>query len=314
MPNGHPVRRLGREAYPHCLDRLVCPAFSLPELLVVVGVITLLIAIMTPPLRVAHQQAMQTRCAVQLQQKGLALEAAKSEYGFYPIWDDGGSPTRYTWIDVLVQCGLLPNPRAGYCPEDPRPSSLNAARGRFYNVLYPGEARQTGIDYSYGISVPLSSGGWAWRPTAANSERPRRLEDADRYAARRVLAGDASWSTIYNLSGNAFQGRDWSYPTVYDNMVEFRHIGLAANLLFQDGHVGRVKFQRSAPNPIDTQRQFVWYAGESPNVGPEDRHNGNWYPCELLVDAHGQPLNNFPREMAPAYYTSHMLWTQILHK
>lgn len=269
---------------------------------------------MTPPLRAAHQQAMQTRCGVQLQQQGLALEAAKSEYGYYPVWDDAGSPNRYTWIDVLVQCELLPNARVGYCPEDPRPSSLNSTRGRFYDVLYPGTTRQTGIDYSYGISVPLSSGGWAWRPTGTSGERPRRLEDTDRYAPQRVLAGDASWSTIYNLSGNTLLGRDWSYPTVYDNTVEFRHPGLAANLLFQDGHVGRVKFQRSSPTPIDTARQFVWFPGESQNVGPEDSHNGNWYPCAPPLDVQGQPLGNFPREMAPAYYTSHMLWTQILHK
>ncbi|MFQ5807714.1 MAG: type II secretion system protein, partial [Phycisphaerae bacterium] len=123
-----------------------CPqkrGFSLAELLVVIGIIALLMAIVLPPLQLAHRKAIQTKCSAQLQQLGRALENAHSEHGFYPLWDDGGASIRYTWIDVLIQRRLLGssgspdrtsrprqrNPaQVAYCPADPLPDALNAAR------------------------------------------------------------------------------------------------------------------------------------------------------------------------------------------
>src|SRR5262245_45134663 len=84
-------------------------AFSLAELLVVIGIIALLIAITLPPLQFARRSAMQTRCASNLQQLGRALGSSHTELNFYPQPDDGGAPIRYTWIDVLMQKGSLGN-------------------------------------------------------------------------------------------------------------------------------------------------------------------------------------------------------------
>lgn len=292
--------------------------FSLPELLVVLGIICLLIAILLPPLQRAHHQAMATRCAAQLQQIGLALENARQEYKYYPIWDDGGSPIRYTWIDVLVQRRLLGNCNAAYCPDDPRPANLNSDRGRHYNVLYPGQPNQHGIDYSYGIGVPLASGGWNWRPGFGppGERRPRRFVDHERQPARRLLAADAVWSTVYNLSGDALYYHSWNYPTRYDNTVAWRHSSeRAANLLFQDGHVGRLVYHVAAADPVSTARSFLWYPGEPIHVGPEDRLGENWYPNEPPVNLKGDFTGDlFPREMVPAYYTRYLLWTRIYHK
>src|SRR5690606_17243710 len=104
------------------------------------------------------------------------------------------------------------------------PSLLNAARGTYYRVYDAGAPDQPGIRYSYGIGVPLSSGAWTWRSqfAPANDSRPRRFDGHDRYSAQRVLAADATWSTIYNLSGDALFARDWSYPTRFDNMIDYR--------------------------------------------------------------------------------------------
>jgi prepilin-type processing-associated H-X9-DG protein len=286
-------------------------------MLVVLGIIALLISILLPPLKVAHRQAMATRCAAQEQQIGLALENAYTEYDFYPIWDDNGSPTRYTWLDVLVQRRLLGNARAGYCPEDARPSPLNAARGRQFGVLYPGKAGEFGIDFSYGIGVPLSAGGWVWRPAfnPAGDTHPRKFEDHERNPASRVLVTDATWSTVFNLSGDSILGHDWSYPTQYDNTVDWRHRGFTANILFQDGHVGRIPYQPAAENPVDTVRQFVWHPGEAVHVNPEDEWHGNFYPNVPPIDPIGGTVSDaFPPEMAPSYYTDNLLWTQIFNK
>ena len=136
--------------------------FSLAEMLVVIGVIALLLAIIISPLQMARRQAMATRCAAQQKDIGIALVSAKNDYSCYPLWDDGGSPQRYTWMDVLVELALITNVKVAYCPEDPQPSALNSARARHYNVLYPGRENRYGIDYSYGIGMPLSAGGQNW--------------------------------------------------------------------------------------------------------------------------------------------------------
>lgn len=288
--------------------------FSLPELLVVMGIIALLLAILLPPLKLAHRQAKATRCQAQLQQIGIALVAARNEYGYLPIWDDGGSPTRHTWIDVLVQRRYLGDQRVAYCPDDPSPSLMNASRGAYYRVYDSGSPSQPGILYSYGIGVPLSSGAWTWRTQFAppDDNRPRRFDSFDRYSSQRVMAADSTWSTIYNLSGDALFAHDWSYPTRFDNMVDYRHPGRVANALLQDGHVTRLKYTVAAAQPVNTARNFVWHPDESLHVGPEDSYQNNWYPNVPPVNvATGEGDGTFPSEMVPGYYTHNLLWTVV---
>lgn len=293
-------------------------AFTLAELLVVIGVIALLVALMASPLQLARRQAMQTHCARNLQQIGVALENAMTSYGFYPIWDDGGTPTRYTWLDVLVQDGLIGNARAGYCPEDDRPDPLSRARGAYYGVRYPGAADQYGIDYSYGIGVPLSAGGWAWRPGLGRTQdlRARRFPDYLRNASQRVLAADATWSAVYNLGGEGLRSYTWNQPTQYDNTVAYlRHPGAVANLLKQDGHVSRVRYQFDADEPVSTAQHFVWHRTEPLNVGPDDQYQGNYYPDAPPLNVHaGNSSDVYPTDLNPHYYTNNILWTRILHK
>lgn len=293
-----------------------CRGFSLPELLIVVGIIALLMAIILAPLRQARRQALSTRCAAQLQQVGVGLENALNEYKFYPLWDDGGSPRRYTWIDVLIQRRLLADVRAAYCPEDPRPAPLNSARARNQNVYYPGSKNKPGIDYSYGIGVPLSAGGWSWSaPLAAGSDRrPRRFDGRERFTSQRVLAADGNWSAIYNLSGDALRPGDWSSPTQFDNTVAYRHARYSANILYQDSHVSTLAYRLADDPPINTALTFVWYPGEPLYVGPDDSYQGNWYPNAAPINSTNYSGSIFPREMTPGYYTRNLLWTRIMHK
>jgi prepilin-type N-terminal cleavage/methylation domain-containing protein/prepilin-type processing-associated H-X9-DG protein len=310
--------------------------FSLAELLVVVGIVALLIATILPPLQLARQRAMQTTCSAQLQQLGRALENARSEHGFYPLWDDEGTAIRYTWIDVLIQQRLLgpvaPAPETsaarrpstaeiGYCPADKRPDPLNAARHK--DLIYPPTRSRGGIDYSYGIGVPLSAGGWAWRPGqgATADQRPRRFRDHEWHGAGRVLAGDAYSSAIYNLSGQALTSGIWNDPTQFDNTIAWRrHLRAApgspsANLLFQDGHVNSVCYELSRRRPVNTAQTFVWYPGESLNVGPADRNDDDWYPHQPPPGFHSDPPGDvFPVEMTPLWYTRTHRWTLIAHK
>ncbi len=298
------------------VQRMRSRAFSLPELLIVIGIIALLLAIIVSPLRDAHRQAMRTRCASHLQQLGIGLETAVTEFNYYPLWDDAGTPMRYTWVDVLVEQGLLPNVDAAYCPDDPRPSEINSARARQHNVLYPGAGARFGIDYSYGIGVPLATGNWNASSFTGSTELRRHLENPNRNTSVRVLAGDANWSAIYNLSGDFLATGDWSFPTQYDNTVAWRHPGFASNLLFQDGHVARVRYDVNKPEqPINTSLACLWYPSEELHVGPEYLVSGMPYPSlpahRLQIISQLRPI---PELMVPAYYTQNLLWTQIRHK
>jgi len=284
--------------------------FSLPELLVTVGILSLLIAILLPPLQVAHKEATAARCAAQLKQIGIALQNARDDYKYYPLWDDNGSPIRFTWVDVLVQKRMLLDRRVAYCPDDPRPGDVNKARGAHFEVVYPGRPDQFGVDYSYGIAVPLSAGGWQWRPGLSDDARPRRFEDFDRYPGQRVLVADSNWSTIYNLSGNSLSGHDWSDPTQYDNMIEWRHYRQSANILYQDGHVARVVYDLAAAEPVNTANTFLWYPGESLYVNSESEYNHNFYPnCPPVNLETGESSGTFPPYVVPGYYTYYRLWT-----
>jgi prepilin-type N-terminal cleavage/methylation domain-containing protein len=63
--------------------------FSLVELIVVIGIVTLLIAFAMPALRYARMSAQTVKCAAQLREIGQALHAYASEnHGSLPAWSD----------------------------------------------------------------------------------------------------------------------------------------------------------------------------------------------------------------------------------
>jgi prepilin-type processing-associated H-X9-DG protein len=285
--------------------------------LVVIGVIALLIAILIPPMHLAHRQAKQTSCAANLYQLGIALQATIDDWNYYPLWDDSGPDVRYTFIDLLRQLNNLGSRKSGYCPEDRRPDPLNMARGAHFGVRYPGTLLP-GIDYSYGIGVPLSAGGWSWQQTFSDQSQDvyqRRFEEHESNPAARVLAADAFWSTLYNLSGFALTDETWNRPTQFDNMAAWRHLGPSANMLMQDGHVVRVVYHLGSDRPVDTQRYFVWHADEPINVGPYDRYGHNYYPDRPPVNLLDKSYEGvFPRELIPAWYSDNGTWSDIDNK
>jgi prepilin-type N-terminal cleavage/methylation domain-containing protein len=140
-------------------------AFTLVELLVVIGIIAVLISILLPALNRVRSQALNTQCASNLRQIAVgSLAYATANHGYlptryrdpatfdYPFWSyffNEGS-TRYQ-LGLLWEQKYLADPRVFYCPgarahfdfdyySSPMPflssSSFTYRAGYFYNMHF----------------------------------------------------------------------------------------------------------------------------------------------------------------------------------
>jgi prepilin-type processing-associated H-X9-DG protein len=216
-------------------------AFTLVELLVILGIITALIAILLPTISRVREQANRVKCASNLRTIGHALTMYAQRYGYYP----GGSLANYGYAwPVRLRAMLGGDQKVFYCPsQDPRcewtsgaPGLVMYATAHDAKVGYElGERLVTmGSYFSYGYNQwgsHFGKGLGAATCAALVPQYPELKASRVKYPSEMIAIADTVAESYYDGTIRPFTEPDQAH------MLPGRIHGGGANVLFCDGHV-----------------------------------------------------------------------------
>ncbi len=213
---------------------MVKRAFTLVELVVVIAILGILAALLTPALATAFRIAERTTCASNLRQIGLAtqLYLKDNDGWFFPLVTDTLRGRRwYFGLEPSASPGcegerVLDRTEAALYPYLHAPESVEACPSVPFGSPY--KPKFKGASWSYGINWYLCN-----HHGSANFSSIRPQD-----AGRTLLYADAAqintWLAPASPSNPMVEDHYWIRPGT--PQVQFRHGGLA-NVLFADWHV-----------------------------------------------------------------------------
>jgi prepilin-type processing-associated H-X9-DG protein len=217
-------------------------AMSMPEMLMVIGMIALLLALLFPSLSAARERVRRAMCAHNLRQWGLALTAYRNDNRDY-LPTEGtylNMHKPYTWFNELPRyLGLPPYVEAErigklikefpelsvwICPAKNRTSAFKSRSGN--------------NQFHYAMNQVLDGLG---RPPHGSTDTPGFPDQGDAPLASHVFKRPASTVFLFEIAWNSPAGSPRDVATKYqrdfDNCRVGEFHGDYANLLFLDGAV-----------------------------------------------------------------------------
>lgn len=255
--------------------RLIYPAFTLVELLVVISIIGVLIAITIPATTAARDRARQAKCISNIKQTNLATMEYITRNGYFPGWKNpfqnatnSNTKVNGSWVATLLPFfneGALEKkwveaiPDSAcllylICPADARPDKIEPHLSYVVNC-----GNTTGSSRDAGVFLDLE---------IKNNKRPTKQ------TLDFIASNDGLSSTIMTSENN--QAYMWSYPGSLD--INAAH----ANISWQ-GFV----FYENNPNTMGTSQAVNWdYRGVK--MGSQASRNA------ATADAYARPSSYHP--------------------